>query len=360
MRNTDFDISLIIPFYNEEANLSNLIDDIRQQQGIRIQLIMVDGGSSDNSNAIIQQYWESNANDMICCCCVEAHRAKQLNLGATLASADDLLFLHADSRLCAERIQSHLLADALTTLRQMRASTGSGNMAGHFPLLFQDTAGKHPLGFYFYAAKTALNRTDVINGDQGFMLSRAFFKDLAEFDESLPYMEDARLAAKIFAQGTWITLPGYLYTSARRFVAEGFSRRQILNSFLCNFNAMHFDAFFLAARDAYKLQNHTGRLALLPFLQLIHRLMYQGGSWLLLKRWYATGAYVNSNAWQLAFSLDCRRGYRQAVHPHHIETPALAFYDRYLTKFMNSKPINTITAMLTCIWFYSLFIVYRK
>ena len=87
-----------------------------------------------------------------------------------------------------ERIDASKLAQlwgwAGQSILTMASTTSRDDMELRFPLLFQHTAGEHPLGFYFYAAKTALNRIDAINGDQGFMLSRTFFKDLAEFQPS--------------------------------------------------------------------------------------------------------------------------------------------------------------------------------
>ena len=128
-------------------------------------------------------------------------------------------------------------------------------------------------------------------------------------------MEDARLARKIFATGTWITLPGYISTSARRFEIEGLKERQTLNAFMCNFDHMGFDAFFIAAKNIYRTHAKSTKLILKPYLLMIHHLMLSMGLRAALKYWYLTGGYVVDNAWQLAFAMDCRRNRSNKLPP---------------------------------------------
>ncbi|WP_455201876.1 hypothetical protein, partial [Kaarinaea lacus] len=204
--------------------------------------------------------------------------------------------------------------------------------------------------------KSHLNRPDCINGDQGFWIAKEYFGQLGGYDESLPYMEDARLASKIFQTGHWITLPGEVETSTRRFEAEGFAKRQILNSFLCNFNAMGVNEFFQSAQEVYKSQNETRKLQLRPFLKLAHRQMNGQGLRIAIKRWYLTGAYIADNAWQLAFALDCRRNRKRGLPPGANDASLLAFYDHYISRATRWTVIRALTGIFTIIWFYSLFL----
>jgi len=351
--NMRFDLSVIIPTYNEETHLPRLLRQLWQQDKLQLQIIVVDGGSRDNTASILQDQLNLHSGEFICCC-TQAHRARQLNLGATLAAADYLLFLHADTVL---ENNNDLL---LSALRRLQAENQHSDCAGHFPLLFNETEGRHPFGFYYYAAKTALNRIDVINGDQGFMLPRQLFTELGGFDDSLSYMEDARLANKILRSKRWVTLPGRVSTSARRFVSEGFSQRQLLNSFLCNFNSIGLNVFFTQAADAYKRQSDSRQLEMRPFLHIIHRIMKEEGFWQALKYWYLTGRYIVNNAWQLAFQRDCRRDFKQHYHAHQVHARILNKYDRWVAPWLMSAPFYAACALLTLIWFYCLFIVYRR
>jgi len=350
---TRFDLSVIIPTYNEEVHLPRLLPQLWQQNGIKLQVIVIDGGSRDSTSQILQHEFVLHSSDLLWCS-TPAHRAKQLNLGATLADADYILFLHADTQLDNS---PHQLQQALLHLKNNNVRTEG---AGHFPLYFNDTQGRHKYGFYFYAAKTALNRADVINGDQGFLLSRRLFLQMGCFDESLPYMEDARLANKILGIHGWMTLPGCVYTSARRFLSEGFEKRQLLNSFLCNFNNIGLTEFFTLAANAYRQQNHAQTLDMLPFLRIIHQVLRAAGWRKSAKYWYLTGRYIVNNAWQLAFERDCRRAYRNKISAHQVAPRLLAAFDRRIAPWLCSAPFYAICSLLSLIWFYFLFLVYRR
>ena len=348
-------LSIIIPAFNEADYLPLLLHDLAQQQRIYFDLTVVDGGSTDLTIQCCESIAALN-NLALTVVSTAPGRARQMNLGAQHAASDDLLFLHADSRI----LDPHLLANAQQAINNARGQNPHSQIAGHFPLRFAGQNGPAKY-YYFYESKSHLNRPDCINGDQGFWISKSFFDKLGRFDESLPYMEDAKIALKIFETGEWITLPGEIGTSARRFETEGFTRRQILNSFLCNFNAMGnslgADQFFQSTLDVYKTQDQTSALQLRPFLTLAHRQMNADSFSSAITRWYKTGAYIASNAWQLAFAIDCRRNRKLGLNPGVQDPSVLKFYDRHLAQIAAWPIVKTLTALLTIIWFYSLFLM---
>jgi rSAM/selenodomain-associated transferase 2 len=346
------DLSIIIPTLNEEATIVNLLTNLHHQANIHCEVIVADGGSGDATMDLVKAFRDQHDLD-IKWATDEPGRAKQMNCGAAVASAEDLLFLHADTHLN----NPSLLSDGVDALNQQREQLGSDRVAGHFGLRFQHESDNQALGYYFYESKTRLNRLDTINGDQGFMLSKRFFDVLGGFDESLAYMEDFRLARRIFAEGQWVTLPGTLITSARRFETEGLTQRQVLNALLCNFDHIGLPEFFSEAASAYRVQDHSRALELKPFFLLIHRIAKRIGFLRAARLWYKTGAYVASNAWQLAFALDCRRNSARQVPPGDGPTPKLKFYDRWLKPAIDSPPGHFIAAVLTFIWFYFLLMV---
>jgi rSAM/selenodomain-associated transferase 2 len=345
------DLSIIIPLLNEQDNIAELVRELLAQRDILLEVILVDGGSTDGSYELCCDLSDHHP-DLINCLQSDTGRARQMNLGAQYARADELLFLHADTRLQDDT----LLQRALTAINEQRQQHPGQTVAGHFALRFLRSQPGHDGAYFFYEAKTHLNRPDTINGDQGYWLARDFFLSLGQFDESLPYMEDARLATKIFTQGHWITLPGVIYSSARRFESEGLRQRQILNSFICNFQHIGLHDFFIQAREAYQAQDNTTTLQLKPFLRLIHGLMMQHGLRRAWQRWYQTGGYIAGNAWQLAFAADCRQARRAGKQPGNCGTKRLDFYDKWLAGLVTSAPCRAITAGLTLIWFYSLFV----
>ena len=343
-------LSIVIPALNEAECLPKLLEDLSRQQNIQLDIVVVDGGSTDQTVTICKNFASANLLPLKLYN-TAAGRGLQMNEGTKHCAASDFLFLHADTRIN----DPLLLSNAQRAINDARGNHCHLHVAGHFPVKFIDV-NTETSAYYFYECKTYLNRPDCINGDQGFWISKEYFDWLGQFDESLPYMEDAKLALKIFHTGKWITLPGYIETSARRFEKEGFTKRQILNSFLCNFNAMGVNFFFQSALDVYKTQDHTQKLELRPFLQLAHQQMNGDGITFALKRWYQTGAYIANNAWQLAFALDCRRNRKHAIEPGIHKPSSLQFYDRHLARFAQWPIVKALTGLLTIFWFYSLFL----
>jgi hypothetical protein len=230
----------------------------------------------------------------------EPGRGRQMNRGAGVTTTPWLLFLHADSSFS----HSDQLAASVNQLKAAQQRLGHARVAGHFRLRFLRTRPGHDLAYRYFEEKSALNRPECTNGDQGLLLSRSFFEELGGFDESLWFLEDQRMAEKIRRQGHWITLPGALGTSARRFEQEGLGRRMLLSAMIMNLHAMGLDEFFQRNRSIYRNQSHTAKLRLSPIFSLIAELNREAGPQVSRRRWLATGRYACLNAWQLFFWLD--------------------------------------------------------
>ncbi|GAB4261557.1 MAG: TIGR04283 family arsenosugar biosynthesis glycosyltransferase [Deferrisomatales bacterium] len=347
---TALPLSVVIPTRNEAGTLPGLLADLASQEGIALEVVVVDGGSRDGTR-------ERCAAAAFPVHLVESPpgRGRQMNRGAAAARGEDLLFLHADTRL-ADR---GLLARAREAMDRERARRGSHRVAGHFPLRFVRADPGPSAAYYFYEAKTRLNRMDCVHGDQGMWMGRGYFQELGGFDEALPYLEDVRLARRVFETGTWTTLPGWAASSARRFEAEGLRRRQTLNALLHNFEAVGLHRFFDAAREAYRSQERAGPLPLRPFLALAHRVGREEGWGPFLRYWLRTGRYVAANGWQLAFAADCLRNRRRGVPPGEGPTAWLERYDRWAAPWVTSPAGSAAAAALAALWFYGSWLVER-
>jgi hypothetical protein len=202
---------------------------------------------------------------------------------------------------------------------------------------------------YRYAEeKSAFNRVNTTNGDQGLLLSREYFRHLGGFDESMPFLEDQRIAGKIRSQGRWITLPGYLKTSARRLETEGFHRRYILMSMMMGLHSIGAMEFFARAPGVYRAQQDTGKLLLSPFFILIRRMMREdwglGGT---ISTFYLLGRYIRQNSWQMFFFMDVWLRPLLGTGRY----PMLNFHDRVFGPCTRFRICNALTGVCCFIWF---------
>lgn len=286
-------LSVLIPALNEAQALPALLADLEQQRGIVYEVIVADGGSSDATAALARRHGARLLR-------APRGRAAQLNAATAQARAPWLLCLHADSRLSAPT----QLAQALHCLQA--ESQGDISVAGHWRLHFQRSQPGHDALFRHLEAKTASNRPGTVNGDQGLLLHRDFLAALGGFDASLPFYEDQRLAARIFARGRFVLLPGVLQTAARRFETEGHGARLLLMALIVGAETAGLDAWLSSLPGLYREQQLASRLSPLPFVTslLAHIAALPAPQRRLV--WQRAGQLVAGNAWQLAQALDAR------------------------------------------------------
>lgn len=193
-------ISIIIPTLNEEKNLSKLLSQLKQLENtIPFELIVVDGGSHDQTVALAKKY--ATVYQL-----PKANRGAQLKFGAEKSSGEILWFLHSDSRI--ESRQNNILDQIQTTLKDRQ------NSAGFFKLTFDSSDF-----FYRYLAGTSNLRArylGLIFGDQGLFTTRENYEKVGGY-ESIPLMEDWQLSRKLWKLGKFYPLSTMIITSSRRF-----------------------------------------------------------------------------------------------------------------------------------------------
>lgn len=288
------ELSVLIPTLNEASALPSLLADLAAQQGARIEVLVADGGSSDQTTVIAHHHGARLIS-------APRGRAAQLNAAVAAARAPWLLCLHADSRLTAP----DQLASALALMRAEYLNDTC--VAGHWPLRFVRTQPGRDLLFRQLQAKSASNRAGTVNGDQGLLIHRQTLAVLGGFDASLPFFEDQRLAAKVFAQGRFVLLPGVLQTSARRFEVEGHAPRLLLMALICGADAAGLNDWLTSLPALYREQAAATELAAAPFVQSLLDHIGRLPTERRTAVWRQAGAFVASNAWQLAQLLDTRR-----------------------------------------------------
>jgi rSAM/selenodomain-associated transferase 2 len=198
--------SIIIPTLNESESIAKILPGM--SSSLDIEVIVVDGGSSDNTVATAK---DLGAKTLI----VSPGRALQMNIGAGAARGEILLFLHGDTRLPRD-FKEHIRS----------AIDQPGVVAGAFRLVID---GK---GFGFRVIEWLANlRSRILRfpyGDQGIFLSADMFFSVKGFPE-LPIMEDFELVRRLRHKGRIKIVSGAATTSSRRWKKLGLLRTTAIN-----------------------------------------------------------------------------------------------------------------------------------
>jgi rSAM/selenodomain-associated transferase 2 len=333
------DVSVIVPTLNEEQALPDLLRDLQRQTGVRLEVLIADGGSHDGTAAVAGSFEFAR---VVAC---ERGRGRQMNRAAREALGTYLCFLHADTRIPS----AGLLAAACDAMATEQRALGHERLAGHFQLEFiRADPSRHAVAFRYAEEKMSFDRPHVVNGDQGLLLTPDFFATLGGFDESMGFLEDQKIAADIRRHGRWVLLPGTMQTSARRFEAAGFHRLYILMSIM---QAMYWAGareFFDRAPGIYRQQQEVGKLLLTPFFRDITLMFREDygviGTLRLLVR---VGRFVRSHSWQMFYFVDIVL--RPISGPRRY--PFLRFHDAVFWKLTDYRLFDVLAAVLTVAWF---------
>jgi rSAM/selenodomain-associated transferase 2 len=199
-------ISIIIPAINEAGNIKKAI--ATTQANLNIEVIVVDGGSSDDTVAIAQSLNVKVISS-------SPGRAVQMNAGAVAASGDILLFLHADTRL-----PTGFDKMIRTALQQ------PGTVAGAFKLRID--ASLLSLRWVELGVNLRSHFYQMPYGDQAIFLTKEVFQQIGSFPE-LPIMEDFELMRRLKRIGRIVIIPTPVVTSARRWLKKGVFKTTFLN-----------------------------------------------------------------------------------------------------------------------------------
>lgn len=205
--------SIIIPVLHESERINALIGHINHlapENGYEI--IVVDGAPAKDTIGAI------TSNGVIKLSTGKG-RARQMNAGASRASGEVLIFLHADTELpaCAfARIHSIM--------------RGNRYVAGAFSLGIRSK--KPMLQSLARLASLRCRVTRIPYGDQALFIRGDYFRRIGGYRE-LPLMEDVELMRRIKRRGDRICiLPDRVMTSARRWEQEGFLFALLRNTVL--------------------------------------------------------------------------------------------------------------------------------
>lgn len=192
-------LSIIVPVLNEAAQLPALLEHLQVLRQSGCEVIMVDGGSDDNSAAIITVAGFRLINS-------PRGRATQMNAGASQTRADTLLFLHADTRLPPD-------AGA-----QIQAALARGANWGRFDVRILGRSRLLRLVAWLMNRRSRLS--GIATGDQALFVRRAEFDAVGGFADQL-LMEDIEISKRLRARSRPACLASRVTTSGRRWEQRG-------------------------------------------------------------------------------------------------------------------------------------------
>lgn len=194
-------ISVIIPVLNDADSLEAQRPLLSAAQAQGHEVIVVDGGSRDDSRRIAGQI---TARVLDC----DRGRALQMNAGAAAARGNLLLFLHADTR-----IEPHALESLLGQTRNC------GDIFwGRFDVRLD---GEHWLYRVIESMMNLRSRlTAIATGDQAMFVSRPLFDQVGGFPR-IPLMEDVALSRCLRRRAAPVCMRQRAVVSTRRWARGG-------------------------------------------------------------------------------------------------------------------------------------------
>lgn len=207
-------ISIIIPAYNEASVIQETLQHLLSQKKDIHELIVVDGGSTDQTRALASVYADVYLSDK--------GRANQMNFGAQKSTGDVLLFVHADTLLPQDALQL------------IKKTILKGYKSGRFLMRFDSER----LSLRLFASYTRLACFSY--GDQCFFVTRNIYNQLEGYRHDVPF-EDVDFYSRLRKIDKPIILKKKVITSARRFLKTGSMKQKWINLLLVGMVYFGFD-----------------------------------------------------------------------------------------------------------------------
>ncbi len=203
-------ISAVIPVFNDLAALTILLQRLRCLQPGIAEIVVVDGGASQNCRQLCDVYAAKYLD-------TKPNRGAQLRLGAKHATGDILWFLHADSLPPTESVSL------------IREHISAGHSSGYFQFGFD---GKPR--WYKNWLQIAINlraRFGIPYGDQGLFIGKSAYAR-AGGHTATPLFEEVALIKRLRREHSCTPVAATIVVSSRRWERDGWLRRSLHNRYL--------------------------------------------------------------------------------------------------------------------------------
>lgn len=208
-------VTILIPTLNEEQALPATLASLRAMEPPPDEVLLVDGGSTDDTLAIARKAAITPVN------APKKGRGAQINHGVSLASGEVVCVLHADSLLPA---------DAIAVIRATMSDPRTA-LASFMPRIAGPGGTRWGSSFHnwiktWYAPLVTrphlfLRGVRLLFGDHAMFFRREQFLAVGGCDERVVVMEEAELCIKLVRFGRTRMVRRWVWTSDRRIVAWG-------------------------------------------------------------------------------------------------------------------------------------------
>lgn len=189
-------ISIIIPTLNEEKNIGSLVRFMLDNKVKQVsEIIVVDGGSSDNTIEVAQ------AAGAIVLESQKKGRAVQMNYGASVAKGTILYFVHADV-LPPKCFQDDIIKALENNFDCGRFCTQLDSKRPSVKLM---------------ASFSRFDWLACYGGDQTFFITRKLFDAIGGYNNEMCIMEDYDITQRAKLIGRYTVIPKKVLVSARKY-----------------------------------------------------------------------------------------------------------------------------------------------
>lgn len=204
-------ISIVIPAWRDDAALHQTLTSLRGAPAVREIIVAL-------AEASLGEVERVQAAGAVCVSAGAPSRGRQLDLGASVASGEWLLFHHVDTHLQAAHLQ------ALAALHDQPRIVG-----GAFYRKFDE---RHPWLRWLEPVERWHNRSfGALYGDQSIFVRRTQFQALGGF-RGLPLMEDVDFTLRLRRSGELALLDPPITSSPRKHLTHGPWRTTCANTLL--------------------------------------------------------------------------------------------------------------------------------